>query len=232
MKKLALAVLATVILWPRPGAASFKFHLPDGWVDLSPGAPEANFAQLPPSLAQQIKSSPRAFYGTDVAQGADGFMANVNVQVEPGAVLVTPALLAEISSAMDEEIKKQGAQSYRLLESGLVKVGGVTSGRYVGELGMGGQIVKQVGYIIPGHEQHAILTYSTTPADFERYRPIFDAAAQATLGAEEPRDFGQRVFRSAGPGALWGGLAGGLVVLLWGSSRKKRRAADSAGTGG
>jgi hypothetical protein len=232
MRTLALVALAAVLLGSRAGAASFKFRVPDGWVDLSPGAPEANFAQLPPSLSQQIKSMHLAFYAADVAHGADGFMENVNVQVEPGAAPITPSLLAELSSAMDDEIKKQGGQvTYRLLESALVKVGGVTSGRYVGELGMGGQIVKQVGYIIPGHEQHAILTYSTTPADFDHYRPIFDAAAQATVGAEEPLDFWQRILRRAGRGALVGGVAGGLGALVWGV-RRKRRGPDSASAGG
>jgi hypothetical protein len=232
MKKLALVALVAAVVWSRPAAASFKFRVPDGWVDLSPGAPEANFAQLPPTLAQQIKSMHLAFYAADVAHGADGFMENVNVQVEAGATAITPSMLAELSSAMDDEIKKQGGQvTYRLLQSELVKVGGVTSGRYVGELGMGGQTIKQVGYIIPGHQQHAILTYSTTPADFDHYRPIFDAAAQATQGAEEPLDFWQRILARAAHGALWGGLAGGLGALVWGVRRKKRAVA-SASAGG
>jgi hypothetical protein len=125
---------------------------------------------------------------------------------------------------MDAEVRKEAPGfSYKTLDRRLVKIAGVDCGRIVGELDMGGAKSKQLLYLIPGGSEMAIVTYSSTPQDFPKYEPIFDAAAQATSGVTAPPSFGGRIFRSSARGALIGGIAGAIAVLIAGLFRRKKK---------
>lgn len=191
----------------------FTFQTPPGWVDLSPDAPEAERNKAPAALLEQVKSSGHAFFAADLAHADDGFMENVNAIVQPGSSPVTAALLDDVELRMRAEIGKQG-MSYRVLEKSLVTVAGATAGRVVGELTMQGRVVKQIQYLLPGREHHAILTFSTTPESFAEYQPRFDAAGQATRGTVEPKSRWAKIGARAVRGAIIGGLLGGLAALV------------------
>lgn len=202
----------------------FQFKVPDGWVDLSPNAPPANFARLPPEMSQQLRAQTLAFYAADLDHGGGGYLVNVNAAVRPGAIAVDEHTVDELAASIERDLKKQGAPgtSYRVTSRALTKIGGVTVGRFLADVSMSGHALKQVGYLLPGHGEHALLTYAATPEEIDRYLPSFDAAAQATGGlveAEEPLTIANVAVRSLAAALLVGGLAW-LVSAL----RRKRAA--------
>ena len=168
--------------------AAFQFSVPAGWTKLAPDVPPSELAKAPPPLVQQVKEGRFAFFAADLASADDGFMENVNVIVDQGSTAITTSFLKEVVDNISGEVKKNGAK-YDVLEYSLTKLKGVSVGRYVGEITLGGNTVKQIGYILPGKNEHAIATYSTTREKFSQYQPIFDQAAMATLGVEEPSIF-------------------------------------------
>jgi hypothetical protein len=207
-------------------ALALKFAVPPGWVDLSPGAPEANWQGIPPQLRQMVQKGNAAFYAADVAGGSDGFMENVNVILKRSPGPITESTLDELSATMAKEMPREApGMSYKLIDRRIVKIAGVDCGRVVGELDMKVATSKQLLYLIPGGEQLAIVTYSTTPTSFAIYEPIFDTAAQATQGVAATQSTLGRITRSAGRGALIGGIAGGLGALIVALFRRKKKPA-------
>ena len=222
MKTLAL-VLALALAPSAARASSFRFKVPAGWVDLSPGAPPENFKPISPEMLAQVKGQHAAFFAADIAHG-EKFLVNVNAIVDHGTSPVTEELLQQIGGELSEGMRKQGAGfEGRMLEHRVIDIHGVICGRYVNELKIGGLPVRQVGYLLPGHDEHAIVTYSASPEQFPQYEKIFDAAAQETAGLAEPESGGSQIFKRAGRGALFGGIAGGVAVLLLGLLRRKKR---------
>lgn len=218
-------VLALLLALPLPALASgFQFKVPPGWVDLSPGAPPANFAGLPPTLVQQIKAGNFAFYAADLAHADDGFMENVNATVEAGSEKISQKLVDEMAAHLGDEVEKQApGVSVKVVEKRLVDWSGVTVARLVVELG-GSIHARQVQYLLPGPTEHAVVTYSTTPEQFATYQATFDAAAQATGGVAEPPGRLSKIGRAAGHGGLIGAIAGaigGLAAAFVARSRKK-----------
>lgn len=210
------------------GAGGFTFSPPPGWIDISRGAPEAQRQQAPPALVAQADNPGMAFVAFDPASGDDGFVENMNAVVETGKrpPLATPEGLVELEKMLETELGKQG-MTYRSLKMEVVKVGGVTAGRLVGEMKVPNGLVNLVQFAIPGKQSHATLTFTTTPDKLAHYEPIFDAAAQATLGAVEPRA-GSSIKDSAIRGAIIGGIAGGIGALIAGMMKRRRRAAEAS----
>jgi hypothetical protein len=201
---------------------AFQFQVPPGWVDLSPGAPQENFSRLPPQVVKQIREGNFAFYAADIDHATDGFMENVNASVDHGTEPVTQKLVDEMAAHMGDEVAKQAPDvKLTVLEKNVVDLRGVPAGRLVIELS-GAMRTKQVQYLLPGVDGHAVLTYSTTPEDFARYQPIFDAAAIATGGVAEPPSSLSKIGRSAWRGALIGGLVA-LVMIVAGLLAKRRK---------
>jgi hypothetical protein len=185
-----LAIVVGLVAWgaPRAGRCEFKFKTPAGWLDLSANAPAANFAKAPPQVAATARAQKLPFFAADVQHANDGFMENANVVLVDGTIVINEQTIRTWAENMDAEVKKQSAiASLKLLETTIVQIGGVHCARLVALLTIGQGTVQQVTYVIPGHRQHAVLTYSTVPAQFKQYEPIFDAAARETKGAESPR---------------------------------------------
>jgi hypothetical protein len=213
----------------EPGAGGFTFSPPPGWIDISRGAPEAQRQKAPPALLAQADNPGMAFVAFEPASGDDdGFVENMNAVVETGKrpPLATREGLVELEKMLETELGKQG-MTYRSLKMEIVKVGGVTAGRLVGEMKVPNGLVNLVQFAIPGKQSHATLTFTTTPDKLAHYEPIFDAAAQATLGAVEPRA-GSSITDSAIRGAIIGGIAGGIGALIAGMMKRRRRAAVAA----
>src|SRR5262252_2228306 len=149
-------VLVTLSVATVAHAHGFKFVVPQGWTDLSPGAPADNWKGVPPELAQQVRAGSFAFYAADVAGAGDGFMENVNATVLPGRAKVTPQVLDQIAADLGAEVSRQlpGVQ-LQVLEKRLVDIHGVTCGRMVGLMQGAGTRAKQVQYLLPGPTEAA-----------------------------------------------------------------------------
>lgn len=208
----------------RAGAGGFTFTPPPGWIDVSRGAPEAQRAKAPAALRAQADNPSFTFVAVDPEHWDDGFIENMNAVVQTGrrALPSTPEVLAGIAKAAAAEAAKSGF-TYRATKVEVVNVAGVTAGRLTSELTGRGATVKQVEYLIPGEMSEAMLTYSAAPDSFARYAPLFEASAQATLGAVEAPTPSMTASARLGAiaGAL-GGAAGALVVVRWNRRRQLR----------
>lgn len=153
----------------------------------------AGWTQLSPEESQKVDA---AF----AARNAEG-TAFVMAKVQPGAVAVTADVLDQAGSAKDKR---------------LIDWDGVTVGRITDEATADdGKTVGRVIFLIPGEDEHAVLTYATAPAELARYEKIFDDAARATKGMVQPPNFWQRILRGQGRGAflVFMGAALALIIL-------------------
>jgi hypothetical protein len=218
---------ASAVAGAAPGPGGFTFSPPPGWIDISRGAPEAQRQNAPPGLLAQADNPSMSFVAYEPGSEEDGFIENMNAVVETGKrpPLMTPAGLVELEKVLESELGKQGL-TYRSLKMEVVKIGGVTAGRLLGELKLPSGAVNLVQFAMPGDNAHTTLTFTTTPDKLAHYEPMFDAAAQATRGLVEPRS--SSIGDSALRGALIGGIAGGIGALIAGLVKRRKRAAAAA----
>lgn len=209
------------------GPGGFTFTPPTGWVDISRGAPDAQRAKAPPALRAQSDNPGIAFLAMDPEHWDDGFVENMNVVVQTGkpAFAATPATLGEVVKAIEAEATKSGL-SYHLTKMDVVKVAGVTAGRLEGELKTPAVATKLVQYVLPGERSQAMLTFTTTAASFARYAPLFEASAQATVGAVEPET--RSMASSAQLGAIAGAIGGAVGAMLVLRSKRRRQLLQQA----
>lgn len=207
------------------GPGGFTFTPPAGWVDISRGAPEAQRAKATPALRAQADNPVITFMAMDPEHWDDGFVENMNVVVQTGkrALPSTPEVLAEVAKAAEAQAAKAGL-TYRTTKMEVVKVAGVSAGRLEAELKSPAVATKLVQYVIPGEMSEAMLTFTTTPTNFARYAPLFDASAQATVGAVEPQTRSMR--DSAQLGAIAGAIGGAVGALLVVRSKRRRQLAQ------
>jgi hypothetical protein len=220
---IGLLLLASTNASAGPGG--FTFTPPAGWVDISRGAPEAQRAKATPALRAQADNPVITFMAMDPEHWDDGFVENMNVVVQTGkrALPSTPEVLAEVAKAAEAQATKAGL-TYRTTKMEVVKVAGVSAGRLEAELKSPAVATKLVQYVIPGEMSEAMLTFTTTPTNFARYAPLFDASAQATVGAVEPQTRSMR--DSAQLGAIAGAIGGAVGALLVVRSKRRRQLAQ------
>ncbi len=225
-----LLTVAAFLLLALPARAEtisvppFTFRVPAGWTNLSPNAPPENFRGLPPQVVQQVQQTSGA--AMDLNGAADGFAENLNVILVRCPGPFTETAVASLARQAPQAIAAQApGSSASVREQGVARIGGVAAGRLVMDVTLGALQLRQVQYHFPAGEKCAVVTYSTTPAAFDRYLPVFEAAARATTGLSEPpaSTFWSRVGASALRGALIGGLAGGAAALLVALLRRKRK---------
>jgi hypothetical protein len=203
---LALGAAATA----QAGAVGFTFTPPAGWIDVSRGAPAAQRQKVPPELLAKADNPAVAYVAVNPAHDDDGLTENMTAIVQTGVSppLPTREALAEMVKGMEAQAVQQGA-TYHASKVELVKIGGVTSGRFVGEMKPAtGPALSLVQYAIPGQRAYAALTFTTTPRKLAEREPIFEASAQATRGAVEPAAGGSLM-----PSSMIGILAGVAAAL-------------------
>lgn len=164
----AVAVAATAFAQqPAIKISRFSFKVPDGWTDKS--VPDT-----------------RTFYVLALDEPNNLLF---NAKVAPGADPVTPEFLDKYAGDAQKSVAKRlkGA-ALKIVDKKLVNVAGRPAARFVFELppppdAEVAQDVRQVQYYIPAVDQHAILTFSAPRKDFEKFAPLFDNTAKATLVA-------------------------------------------------
>lgn len=199
-----------------------KFQIPAGWLDLSPGAPAANFAKCPPQFLPQTRMPEVVALAVDVDH-AGAFTMNLNVRTMPSGGVLDEAAVATIGRELERQfpLAIPGAK-YRVLTHRVVHVQSVACGRCEGELTVGTSTVKQLLYVFPEGEQASLLTVSGDPAQYEKNIAEWDALAQATTGLAAPPSTFARVMAGAGSGAVKGGLIGLAVALALGLVNRKK----------
>ena len=206
-------LFAALLACPAQAAdVPVTFQIPEGWVDLSPGAPETNFAGFPPPLVKEAKSGKYAAMAFDVAHATPEFATNVNAIVMDGPASLDQESLAAFVKDFSDGSQGKGLKA-TVTESALREVGGVTWAVVVRQSISGRLKVRQMTWLIPAGKRHAVITYSAADDRFEEYRPVFEKAALATTGsAPAPRMNWSSI-------ALWS-LAGAVVAVLIGLARR------------
>jgi hypothetical protein len=178
LARLSIALLAiATVLWSGPAlAAGFRFHPPEGFVDLSPGAPDERFEGLPPEIVEEARLLPRGFYAANAAGAGDGFVERFVATFLPLGAPDSRRLLAQVIGAFESR------PGYRILEAGTVEVGGLLCPRLVLDFDLSGERMRVLAYAFPGETEMALVLASAAPEQFGYWLPIFDRSMQATEG--------------------------------------------------
>jgi len=158
---LSLSSLATA----QTQKSHFSFKVPAGWTDKS--APDT-----------------RAFY---TVAFDEPHHLSFQAKVSPGGDRATPEFLDKYAGDAQRSVAKRlPGVELKVLDKKLVNIGGLTAARFVFELppppdAEVAEDVRQVQYYLPVADQHAVLTFSAPRADFDKFAPLFDQTARATL---------------------------------------------------
>lgn len=220
----ASAAASAFLLLAAGGASAatgFRFHVPDGWVDLSPGAPADNFDQVPGEAARLARSHKFVALAYDMAGRSGRFATNLNVDVQQAVLPISERKLAKIQAEY-ERATATGGYPVHVVDASIRNIQGVPAARLVSDVRMMGSELRQVVYLIPGYKETAAMTFTTERSRFDQYIAIFDATAERTEGVRAPPPmllgFDLREMLRAG---LIGGLIGGCVAFVRGLIRRK-----------
>jgi len=204
-----------------PAATGFRFHIPEDWVDLSPGAPADNFDQVPVYVTRLVRSHKFVAVAYDMAGRSGHFVANVNVDVQQAVLPISERKLAKIQAEY-ERATARGGYPVHVVDASIRNIQGVPAARLVSDVRMMGSELRQVVYLIPGYKETAAMTFTTERSRFDEYAPVFDATAERTEGVRAPPPmllgFDLREMLRAG---LIGGLIGGCIAFVRGLIRRK-----------
>jgi hypothetical protein len=219
-------VLALCLSWlPAEASTAFRFQIPEGFRDLSPGVPAETFAGLPDAIRAETQSGKYAVFAMDLRE-EDGFYENFNAVVQDGALRLSEDFANGHKSKLAEEYSKLLGGPVVVLQHGLTSLGGVSVIRAIYDVQNPDVPMRQMQYLVPGgNDQWAILTYTATPLTFERYLPLFEASAAATVGMKEAKlvDFGR-----AATWGLYGAGIGAVVGLIIQLAKKREKKAKPA----
>lgn len=176
-----VAFIATLLAVGVAMAAQsqFRFRVPEGWIDISPGAPPENLTKVLPQIRAQAESN---------VIGERLFMA-----APPDVAALAMAYLASEADSYPLDGEDFEAARARLgwhgqfvVENGQREVvRGLTWARFTGHTGADPD-TRFVCYVIPGNPRSITLLMAAPSASFAQLLPSFDAAARATEGAENP----------------------------------------------
>jgi hypothetical protein len=223
-----------------PARAELQFTIPDGWADLSPGKPIP--AGVPESVSAVTQSGTYALYAMDLGGAKkDNFAENMNVIVRQRPLVADARTLQQLVASLPAQAAQEvpGAK-LTVLEQSVVPVAGVPALRVVLELANDESTMRTLEYMISGGDSTAQVSYSSSPAEFARYLPIFEAAVQKTTGVAAPplgARLGSKLLAtgmSAEDAQTWlvlGGRVLGVVVFVLVftllARRSKRRSASA-----
>jgi len=198
------------------------FTIPTGWVDLSPGVPEAQFDGLPPALRQQAQTKDVVAFAIERPSGPGAvpeqvYMAQVQKgKLDPDAA---PAKLADLflanlrATLPDARIVRQGVETIDGARVAAVEMGASAGSLFI--------------YAVPLRVRFGLLLFSCGAAECDRVRQVAAATVRATGGISESTQGPQR---RAGAVVL---LFAGLMVALAGvQAALPRRQPAPAGTFG
>ncbi len=219
---MAARLLALALLLSADAFGAFRFQIPEGFQDLSPGAPDSAFAGLPETVVAEARSGKYAAFAMDMRE-LDGFGENFNAMLQSGALHIDEDFARGHKESVQTEYVKMLGAPVVILEHGIPSMGGVPVLRAVYDVQNPDLPMRQLQYMVPGgNEEWAILTYTATPETFARYLPVFEASAAATVGIQEAKRFD---WGRIGMGTLYGaGIGAGIGILAQLAKMRKKKA--------
>ncbi len=180
---LSFAALLTVLFATTTAVATttaFRFRVPAGWVDLSPGAPPENLTKVLPTIRARAEDNTigeRVFMAAppDVEALAMGYLASEDDSNPLDG------------KGFDAARARLGWHGHLVIEDGRREVvRGLTWARFSGHSG-DTPGVRFVCYVVPGNPRSVTLLMAAPADSIDRLLPAFDEAARATEGADTPR---------------------------------------------
>jgi hypothetical protein len=232
---IVLAALAMPVSAEPEG--ELVFAVPEGWTDISPGADLKGVPELPPDVLAQARNGRHSFFAIELT-GNEEFAENVNAVLLPAGVLtrVSERMLDGLTEGMAKALP-EGTRLH-VWERQIVSLDGVSVGQVVVDLHQADVIVRELIFVIPARRRGAILTFASTPEEFDHYRPLFEATAARTQGiyAEDrwravlrkllklddgPRSTGRLIGMVVGFVIGFIAVPGGIVLFLYRISTRK-----------
>lgn len=220
-------VLATVLILlllkgfrPEPPVT---FLVPEGWIDLSPGAPPGDAEALPEELRAEARSGKYAAVAFGPVESGQPYTQTFTAVVVP-RLFRGESERASLEQEIVDGMRTLGATA-RPRHAAVQRVGGVDAIRLelrvtVDDVGVEG---RRIFWAIPAGRRTALLSYTCEESTCDRLLPILDASARGTSGVAAPGLLARwGVGRKVEEGAtqILGGLALILVVVLrWRGTR-------------
>lgn len=192
----------------RADKLSLDLFVPTGWVDVSQGAPEKNFADLPDELIKQLKGGQFIFAAMDLDHLEEGFAANVNAQHSECIGRFTKSITTKLADNIVADLVAKEIDA-ELVSEEVVEIDDADVARIVTQQKRGKRTIRQVHYFIAGVKDCIVLTYTCLAKQFARYEPIFDRAAKKTRGAYNLPTRRESIFKKA----MQHGVKEALIVL-------------------
>jgi hypothetical protein len=221
-----------LILWAAVGIAAsaraaddLQYKVPDGWVNLT------NPASLPPNapraVAAEAASGKYAVFAGDPTRMTNQIVpVSMNVVEAKTTGKVTEGIVKQGAMEMVNQMRGIGA-TVTLGDIKVLKLEGVDIGfvhSFV-ETPRGSMQMDQ--YMIPGKTKLGVLTYVCPGADYDHYKPIFEASAMGTTGAYSHGAFN---FSRIWVFGVLGALAAVIIAIINGSKSKPQPAPVAATT--
>ena len=170
----ACSVVAMVVV-----SKSLEIPIPEGWVDLSPGVPHANFTtvKVDGPLAARMAESTRAAAISD--EGRVSFFEARISHVPFDAKIDT---LSKIASDHVQGLGNVAGAEPVVSEIELVPFAGAQAGRYTVTLTNRVRAVKTKVYVLPSRTSRAVLVYTADARDYESHLPDFERAVAEVTG--------------------------------------------------
>ena len=190
----ALAGLVLTLVADARARDAFRFQIPAGWIDVSPGAPADGLERAGPLAALGREPGVAA-----AAVLVDGRMAaSFRAKVLAGGWTPVFASLRE-QAERDARALSEPAAPAEITAIDLVTVRDVPAGRYEISVTVPGHETKERVYVLPGTATHAYIVYaSADSAFFWAHEPEVAAAAEATEGIAVPPRFLRPVYLTLG----------------------------------
>ena len=193
-----LIASALMLVVSTASAQGLKYRVPEGLLNLSPGAPAENFAKVPAPIAEQA----RAFHGYAVA-------------LKDGQPLVTFAVEltksdANIPRLADEIVKavrgRKDVENPRIVAHEKVMIAGFECAKVEYVVTVAGREFTKLFYILPVGPERAMMMLDGTSADVAAVRAQFESSVKSVSGLAAPSTFNEG-------GAVLVGMAALLLVL-------------------
>ena len=168
----------------RPDPAP-RFAAPEGWLDLSPGAPAERFRGIPEALVSQARSGRFEAVAAEPAEAGEPVTQTFNARLRPGSLRVDAKAVLAVASALQGALRSAGPE-VRSTDAGIVEIGGVPSIRVEARLEAAGLVARNVVYSVPMGRRTAVLTYSCAEHAWARCASAVERSARATAGARAP----------------------------------------------